>query len=94
MKLTLVQTCGSCPEQYDAYLEDELIGYMRLRHGHFPAEHRGKVVHSSAPEGQGYFINQEERRHHLHLACKAILEAHLFHGDLCLGARISSLEGS
>ena len=30
--VTLVQTCGACPEQYDAYIDDKKIAYLRLRH--------------------------------------------------------------
>lgn len=33
--IELRQTCAACPEQYDAYLNGELVGYLRLRHGHF-----------------------------------------------------------
>lgn len=32
-------TCGACPEQYDAFDEnDQQVGYLRLRHGHFTVE--------------------------------------------------------
>jgi hypothetical protein len=75
MKLRLIQTCGACPEQYDVYLGDEEIGYMRLRHGHFRAEYKRTIVYSASTVGDGLF-EQEERKRHLNLACKAILEAH------------------
>ena len=35
VKFRLEMTCFACPEQYDVYLEDEKVGYLRLRHGHF-----------------------------------------------------------
>lgn len=28
----LVKTCEACPEQYDAYLGEKRVGYLRLRH--------------------------------------------------------------
>jgi hypothetical protein len=31
--IELRQTCEACPEQYDAYLGDNRIGYLRLRYG-------------------------------------------------------------
>jgi plasmid stability protein len=30
----LVRTCFACPEQYDAFIGEEKVGYLRLRHGH------------------------------------------------------------
>lgn len=34
-KLKLFQTCFACPEQYDVYYNDALVGYIRYRHGIF-----------------------------------------------------------
>lgn len=34
-RVRLVETCPACPEQYDAFLDDELVGYLRLRWGRF-----------------------------------------------------------
>ena len=31
--LIVIQTCGACPEQYDVFLGDKQIGYVRLRGG-------------------------------------------------------------
>jgi hypothetical protein len=72
LKLKLLQTCSSSPEQYDAYLGDELVGYLRLRHGYFRAECHGKVVYDSYPKGDGIF-EDDEREQELNNACKAIL---------------------
>lgn len=54
----LVQTCGACPEQYDVYLKDQpdqMVGYLRLRHGYFRAEHMGQVVYDAYTKGDGIF---------------------------------------
>jgi hypothetical protein len=76
MTLRLEQTCGACPEQYDVYDGEEKIGYLRLRHGFFRAEYRGKVVYSSDTRGDGLFADEEERERHLAAALAAISAAH------------------
>lgn len=77
-KIRLVQTCGACPEQYDAFHSEtgEEIGYLRLRHGYFRAEYKGKTVYAAEPKGDGCF-DTDERDYYLHKACEAIIEAHL-----------------
>ena len=35
LEIKLIQTCGACPEQYDAFIGEEQVGYLRLRHGYF-----------------------------------------------------------
>jgi hypothetical protein len=36
MEITyLEQTCIACPEQYDVYLDNSYVGYLRLRYGRF-----------------------------------------------------------
>ena len=73
----LVQTCGACPEQYDVYLKDnptEMVGYLRLRHGHFRAEHMDQVVYESPTRGDGAF-DEDERSYHLNQACLALKDA-------------------
>lgn len=45
--ITLVRTCPACPEQYDAYRGDRIVGYLRLRWGYFTAQcpdADGKIV--------------------------------------------------
>lgn len=76
MKIKLIQTCSACPEQYDAYLNGTVVGYLRLRHGYFRAEYFGTEVYSASPKGDGFFDNDDERVRHLNAACKAILDAH------------------
>lgn len=53
--LTLVQTCGACPEQYDAYDESgRRVGFLHLRHGDFSVQCPwvgGVVVYQADPGG-------------------------------------------
>lgn len=72
-EIELKQTCGACPEQYDAYLGDEKVGYLRLRHGYFSVEvpYGGEIIYSANTKGDGLF-EEEERAFHLEMAKKAI----------------------
>ena len=70
----LKQTCGGCPEQYDVFHKGEEVGYMRLRHGSFYAEYRGRTVYEANPQGDGLF-EWDERDHYLTEACQAIKTA-------------------
>lgn len=36
--LILVQTCDSCPEQYDVYCDRVWVGYIRYRNGVFSCQ--------------------------------------------------------
>lgn len=69
--IELVQTCGACPEQYDAYLNGQQVGYLRLRHGYFRAECYGKIVYEAYPRGDGCF-DSEEKTFYLNRAVEAI----------------------
>lgn len=72
--IKLVRTCDSCPEQYDAYLGDEKVGYLRLRHGHFRVEcpdSGGDWVYRAYPQGDGAF-EETERDYHLTQAVHSI----------------------
>lgn len=74
--IRLVLTCGGCPEQYDAYQgsSNKLVGYLRLRHGHFTVSCPGvggEIVYENNPEGDGWF-NDDEREGYLRLAVDAI----------------------
>ena len=76
--IKLVQTCGACPEQYDAYLDNKMIGYLRLRHGNFTVrypDHNGEIVFEAKPHGDGLF-HYEERDLYLDLAKKFLLMKH------------------
>ena len=74
-KVKLVKTCGACPEQYDAYIDGECLGYLRLRHGYFKVEYRGGLIFCGNPRGDGLF-EYEERDNWLNKACAALLQAH------------------
>jgi hypothetical protein len=71
---TLEKTCNACPEQYDVYLGDEQVGYLRLRHGWFYAavpDAGGDIIFESEPRGDGIF-DAEERNEELTKAVTAI----------------------
>lgn len=75
-EVTLVLTCGACPEQYDAFIEGVQVGYLRLRHGYFCVECPdcyGAVVYDAEPVGDGVFT-EDERDYHLRHAVAAILK--------------------
>jgi hypothetical protein len=58
----LVETSGACPESYDVKLNREIVGYLRLRHGHFRAEYPecgGRIVYTACPRGDGIFEHDE-----------------------------------
>ena len=72
--IKLHRTSIACPEQYDAYLNDKQVGYLRLRHGSFTVEcpDVGKtMVFEGCPLGDGCFIDGE-RDYYLKCAVKAI----------------------
>ena len=84
-KLTLVQTSGVWPEQYDVYKGKKQVGYIRLRHGYSTCEVPdvfGKMVLDIEPNenikgdnrfGYGCFVDEEERVKYLTMAIDAIL---------------------
>ena len=73
-RIELIETCGACPEQYDAYYEGQKVGYLRLRHGYFRAEYKGKIVYDTQTIGYGMF-GFDERKIHLKKAKKKIYRA-------------------
>lgn len=75
-KVVLKMTCGACPEQYDAYLEDRLVGFLHLRNGYFHVDFPysgGERIYEAHPRGDGLF-EYEERDKYLKFAVKAILD--------------------
>lgn len=73
-KIDLQETCGACPEQYDAYIGELQVGYLRLRHGAFRVDVPqcgGEVVYQAYPDGDGCFTDSE-RDHFLGEAMRAI----------------------
>ena len=74
-EIQLVQTCGACPEAYDAFLGDKQVGYLRLRHGFFRVDfpdYRGEQIVGAYPEGYGMFLDHE-REMYLSMAKSAIM---------------------
>lgn len=74
--IRLDQTCWACPEQYSAYINEQQVGYLRLRHGHFRVEFPdcgGKLLYSAEPKGDGCF-DDDEREFYLNAAKQAILD--------------------
>lgn len=72
-------TSGACPEQYDAYIGGDKVGYFRLRHGKFYVEYPdvgGETVYKADTKGDGMF-EEEERYQHLNAACKALFKRHM-----------------
>lgn len=77
-KIELVKTCGACPEQYDAFIDGEKVGYLRLRHGYFTVYYPdvgGELIYSAEPKGDGMF-EFEEREGYLAAARLAIINKH------------------
>lgn len=71
----LEMTSSACPEQYDAYIDDRQVGYLRLRHGHFRVEFLGcggETIYEANTIGDGIF-DPAERDYHLQRATAAIL---------------------
>ena len=77
--ITLRLTCSACPEQYDAFIGDRKVGYLRLRWGEFRVDYSdcgGEMIycHVFGDPLQGTFDSDEQRAHHLELAKTAIRE--------------------
>ena len=78
MTIKLEKTCEACPEQYDAFDGERLVGYLRLRWSQFSVvcpDVGGEEVYAS-PIGdsgwEGEFEDEAQRMVHLHLAKAAI----------------------
>ena len=74
MTIKLVKTCGASPEQYDAFIGDRQVGYLRLRHGAFIVDcpdAGGVEVYNASPKGDGMF-DDDERDYYLRHAVAAI----------------------
>ena len=74
MKIIFVQTGSACPEQYDAMMDDQRVGYLRLRYGNFTVTCRGEQVYQKYIGGglTGCFKSEEQCRKQLKKAKKAI----------------------
>ena len=72
--IALVQTCGACPEQYDAIKDGVMVGYFRLRHGYFRVDAylpETETVYEATPKGDGLF-EEDEREHYLKKGLKKL----------------------
>jgi hypothetical protein len=68
---------GMCPEQHEAFIGEQQVGYLRLRHGMFRADYpecMGETVLTGCPMGDGEF-EPEERPEWLDRARAALYEA-------------------
>ena len=72
-EVELTQTCGACPEQYDAHILGVPVAYFRLRHGYFAVQcpWGGETVYSSRTYGDGIF-DEDERDRELSAAKRAV----------------------
>lgn len=75
-EIELRQTCGACPEQYEAFLDGKQVGYLRLRHGWFRVDYPdcgGETIYEAEPKGDGMF-EDDEREFYLNEAKEAIIK--------------------
>ena len=74
-ELTLTQTCGACPEQYDLVdRSGKCFAYFRLRNGYFTVkcpDVGGDWVYGARPDGDGCFMPYE-REEYLNDAIQAV----------------------
>lgn len=77
-------TCGACPEQYDVYLGEHNVGYLRLRHGFFYAQATddGYVVYEARPEDSDGVFSEEDREEHLPKAIDTLIAYYLNEGRI------------
>lgn len=78
--IDLVQTCGACPESYNAFSDGTSIGYLRLRHGNFTVDYEvggndPKRIWTVKVEGDGIF-SLDEREDCLQPACHLLSVCH------------------
>lgn len=73
--IRLEETCEACPEQYDAFIGDKQVGYLRLRHGWFTVDFPDcgdETIYIASPKGDGIF-DSDEREFYLMEAKEAII---------------------
>jgi hypothetical protein len=69
---------GACPEQYDVYKNDQLVGYFRLRHSVFTVEYvddkdEYELLYETHPMGDGMF-QDDERFNYMSIALHKLLK--------------------
>lgn len=81
IEVQLEKTCMSMPEQYDAYINGNKAGYLRLRHGIFTVNYideEGEEILMIKPQGDGDFTDKE-RPYYLRIAKEAIIREYKKH---------------
>lgn len=64
-RIELVKTCEAAPEQYDAFLDGEQVGYLRVRWGYFSVYYLhsgGEEIYDTKIMGDGMFEDDERDR--------------------------------
>lgn len=69
----MVETCNLCPEQYQVYLGDRKVGYIRLRWGHLTVDcpdcgEDEVYQHQFPDQWQGCFDDDAQRTKYMNLA--------------------------
>lgn len=68
--LNFKKTCDACPEQYDVFKGDKMVGYVRLRWGNLSCcypDYEGEEIYSKSFDDawQGEFEDDNERNKYL-----------------------------
>lgn len=77
--LLFKETCSACPEQYDVFYNDRMVGYVRLRWGNLTAEYPacdGETIFEYTFEKddlKGCFDSNEERMLYLNMIANALI---------------------
>ena len=72
-------TCWACPEQYDVFLDEQQVGYVRLRWGCLSARlgnvYGEEIYHHNFTDGYlGVFPNSDSREEHLSKIADCIID--------------------
>lgn len=75
--LDFKKTCDACPEQYDVFKGDKMVGYVRLRWGvlscRYPDYEGDEIYSESFDDGwQGEFEDDNERNKYLIIIAKEL----------------------
>jgi hypothetical protein len=76
-EIVLKRTCSACPEQYDAFFNGALVGYLRLRHGYFYCENTsdGSIVYEAENSAWGGCFDETSRVRELGIAIGQLASA-------------------
>jgi hypothetical protein len=83
------QTCMACPEQYDVYLDDTQVGYVRLRWGMLRAyypDYKSKSVQLYEFQFEdgwtGEFPDERQRKFHLESIANILYNYHMLQKEV------------